>query len=162
VAALFDRFYLNLECGWDGFWTRPADAGAARAYLGAFWTRLEELGRAGALDGQVGCTWVVDVQADGGLGAMPRAMCAESIREWVAGTNFDLLETYGPGGEYHGSLDPARDVQAWRAYLRGLGVRRRAVVPILAPPNDWPTQAGRWGQGSRGVHLWTLASCAAA
>jgi hypothetical protein len=160
VAALFDRFYLNLECGWDGFWTRPRDPEAARAYLGAFWTRLEDLGRAEALDGQVGCTWIVNLQADGRLGAMPRAMSAESMREWVAGTSFDLLETYGPGGEYLGALDPARDLPAWRTYLRSLGIRRRALVPMLAPPNNWRAQAGRWGRGARGAHLWTLASAA--
>lgn len=148
LAGLFDKFILNFEAGWPGFWTRPADVAATNGYLTAFWDALGAAGRADALTGEVGLTWVTN--------SMLAAVPDDAKRAWIDGTHYDALEVYVPGDP---NLDPARGLARWQQVLGRLGVTGRDVVAILAR-GDLVADAATYSHPTRGVQLWTLQSAA--
>jgi hypothetical protein len=144
VAALFDRFYLNTEWGWAGFWTERAPA-AIRAYLGAFWGALEAAGRA---DLHVGWTLVPNSMLAGSTDA--------ELATWAAGCHETALEVYLPGDP---SLDPHTGLAKWRARAGRIGVDQPATV--MVEHGDLLGYLAALSHPEHGAHLWTLASTAA-
>ena len=162
-------FLLNTEWGWDGFWTTPQDPASWSAFASGFWDAIRDSGMSQRLGGsaaRVGATFVVNVQADGSLGAMMNASTKEFDQVVMDAVGFLTAETYGPLED--GGLDPAKDIPWLMDYAEQSGfsgTTAKKVVGIMAPhtDNSMPTQLSDWDTTAKyGGQVWTLQEAARA
>jgi hypothetical protein len=144
VASKFERFVLNWEEGWSGFWTENG-AAAVNLWMTGFWRAVSDAGAAERLQGRVGITFVTNL-------TMRNAATDDEVAAWVGGSHYDALEAYLPGDP---GLDPGKALAIWQGRLARIGATDRPVVVILEH-GDLPALVAQYAHPTYGAQVWTL------
>lgn len=136
VAGQFERFFLNTEWGWGGFWLYAANVPAVEQYL-------EEFRRNSVGVGRVGWTMVPNTMLDISTNG--------ELRAWAQGTDVVCLETYTPEDP---NLDPFKGLNRWFDRAGPLGITQPAT--LMLEKGDLGDYLANLTEATFGVHLWTL------